>query len=66
MISKGVPDPIVDFWLGHEIREMAEAYKRPKFEKLKRMYLERESFMSITVSEGLEERIKMEMRREHQ
>jgi hypothetical protein len=24
MISKGSPDTIIDFWLGHEIGEMAE------------------------------------------
>jgi hypothetical protein len=48
MINKGVPDTIVDFWLGHEIGEMAEAYKRGMAEDLKRMYLEREPFISIS------------------
>ncbi|MBS7615011.1 tyrosine-type recombinase/integrase [Candidatus Bathyarchaeota archaeon] len=48
MTNKGVPDTIVDFWLGHEIGEMAEAYKRGKIEDLKRLYLEREQFISIT------------------
>ena len=27
MINSGVPDTIVDFWLGHAIGDMAEAYK---------------------------------------
>jgi len=27
MINRGVPDTILDFWLGHEIGRMAEAYK---------------------------------------
>ena len=48
MINKGVPDSIVDFWLGHAVSDMAEAYKGRRFEELKRMYAERESFISIT------------------
>ena len=48
MISKGVPDSIVDFWLGHEIGVMGEAYKQAKFEDVKRTYLEREVFLSVS------------------
>ena len=48
MINSGVPDTIVDFWLGHSIGEMSEAYKSIQFESVKRMYLEREQLLSIT------------------
>ena len=48
MINSGVPDTIVDFWLGHSIGEMAEAYKSVQYESLKRMYLEREKLLSIS------------------
>jgi len=60
MSMKGVPDSLVDFWLGHTIGEMSEAYKKQRFEDAKRMYAERERFISITVPEnqGLEEAIK--------
>jgi len=57
MTNKGVPDSIVDFWLGHRIGEMAEAYKRQRFEEVKRMYSERERYISIVTpeSEAIEE-----------
>lgn len=62
MINKGVPDSIVDFWLGHEIGEMAEAYKRGQYEELRRMYLEREQFISISSGgETMSEEVKKEM-----
>jgi integrase len=48
MINSGVPDTIVDFWLGHAIGEMAEAYKRVQFDSLKKMYLEREKLLSVS------------------
>jgi integrase len=48
MINSGVPDTIVDFWLGHAIGEMAEAYKGVQFDSLKRMYLEREKLLSVS------------------
>jgi integrase len=35
MLYNGVPDSIVDFWLGHEVGAMSEAYKRGRFEELK-------------------------------
>jgi len=49
MLNSGVPDTIVDFWLGHEIGEMARAYKGVQFEKLKKIYSEREKLLSISV-----------------
>ncbi len=55
MINSGVPDTIVDFWLGHSIGEMAEAYKSVQGESLKRMYLERERLLSVT-AEAFDER----------
>lgn len=61
MTNKGVPDTIVDFWLGHEIGEMAEAYKRGQFEELKRMYLERETFISINAGGEIEEKLRAEI-----
>jgi len=61
MINKGVPDSIVDFWLGHVIGEMAEAYKRGKFEELKKMYLEREPFISISAQGEIEQKLRKEI-----
>ena len=52
MINKGVPDSIVDFWLGHTIGEMASAYKRQRFEDVKAMYSENERFISIGAQES--------------
>lgn len=51
MINSGVPDTIVDFWLGHSIGEMAEAYKGVQLESLKQIYLEREKLLSISAAE---------------
>jgi len=48
MINSGVPDTIVDFWLGHSIGEMAEAYKSVQASSLRKMYLEREKLLSIS------------------
>lgn len=48
MINSGVPDTIVDFWLGHSIGEMSEAYKSVQFESLKKMYLNREKLLSVS------------------
>ena len=50
MINSGVPDTIVDFWLGHAIGEMGEAYKSVQFDSLKKMYLEREKLLSFSGS----------------
>jgi len=52
MVNKGVPDSVIDFWLGHTIGEMASAYKRQRFEDVKRMYSENERFISITAPEN--------------
>lgn len=48
MINSGVPDAIVDFWLGHAIGEMSEAYKSIQFESVKKMYIHRENLLSIS------------------
>jgi len=62
MINSGVPDTIVDFWLGHSIGEMAEAYKGVQYESLKRIYLEREKLLSISASEVDVEEIEAKLR----
>jgi site-specific recombinase XerD len=65
MINSGVPDTIVDFWLGHTIGEMAEAYKGVQFESLKSIYLEREKLISISTSKvdvkEIEEKLRNEL-----
>lgn len=61
LTNKGVPDTVVDFFLGHEIGEMAEAYKRVKFEELKRIYLENERHLSISAGGELEEKLRAEI-----
>jgi integrase len=58
MINSGVPDTIVDFWLGHEIGEMAEAYKTVQFESLRTMYVEREHLISITAPKEDDKKIR--------
>jgi integrase/recombinase XerD len=62
MINSGVPDTIVDFWLGHDIGEMAKAYKQPQYESLRQMYLDREKLLSVSqavvVGNDTERRIK--------
>ena len=54
MINNGVPDTIVDFWLGHSIGEMAQAYKSVQFKSLRKSYLERERLLNIS-ARGLDE-----------
>jgi len=54
MTNGGVPDKIVDFWLGHEIGDMARAYKSVQFEDLKRMYIQHEELISITPKADVE------------
>ena len=65
MTNSGIPDTIVDFWLGHEIGELAEAYKSVQFDSLKQMYLAREKLISISAPkvdvEELKEKLKTEM-----
>jgi len=62
MINSGVPDTIVDFWLGHSIGEMAQAYKGVQYESLKQIYLEREKLLSISTVEVDVEEIKTKLR----
>jgi len=65
MINSGIPDTIVDFWLGHSIGEMGEAYKSVQFEALKKMYLEREKLLSVSGPkvdiEQIEEKVRFEV-----
>jgi integrase/recombinase XerD len=65
MTNSGVPDTVVDFWLGHEIGEMAEAYKSVQFESLKQMYAAREKLISISTQkvdvEEIREKLKAEV-----
>jgi integrase len=65
MTNSGVPDTIVDFWHGHEIGEMAEAYRSVQFESVKKMYLDREKLLSISAPkvdvEELKEKLKGEV-----
>ena len=69
MLNSGVPDTVVDFWLGHEIGEMAEAYKTMQFESVKRMYAEREKLLSISAPkidvEELKEKLKGEIEQQN-
>lgn len=65
MINSGVPDTIVDFWLGHSIGEMAEAYKGVQFPSLRQMYLDREHLLSVSSSrlneKELEEKVSLKV-----
>jgi len=61
MTNKGVPDSIVDFWLGHEIGEMAEAYKRGMADDLRRIYMEKEVFLSVSTNGELEAKLRTEI-----
>jgi len=60
MTGKGVPEVVVDFWLGHEIGEMAEAYKSAKLEDLRQMYLDRERYIGISVND-IEQKLRAEI-----
>ena len=62
MINSGVPDSIVDFWLGHEVGDMARAYKGTQFENLRQMYIDREHLLSISTSKGESEKTKAEVK----
>jgi integrase/recombinase XerD len=64
MTNSGVPDTIVDFWHGHEIGEMAEAYRSVQFESLKKMYLDREKLLSVSGSKVDLEEVKEKLRQE--
>jgi len=64
MTNSGVPDTIVDFWHGHEIGEMAEAYRSVQFESLKKMYLDREKLLSVSGSKVDLDEVKEKLRQE--
>jgi site-specific recombinase XerD len=65
MANSGVPDSVVDFWLGHEVGALNEAYKSVQFESLRKMYLDRERLISISAQkvdvEELKEKLKTEI-----
>jgi len=61
MINSGVPDTIVDFWLGHGIGDMTKAYKETQFKNLRQMYLEREHLLAISAPKE-DEKTKAEVR----
>lgn len=69
MTNSGVPDTIVDSWHGHEIGEMAEAYRSVQFESLKKIYLDREKLISISAAkvdvEELKEKLRMEVEQQN-
>lgn len=52
MINSGVTDSIVDFLLGHEIGDMAEAYKRGQYESVRQMYKDREKLLDPYAGTG--------------
>jgi len=62
MTNSGVPDTVVDFWLGHSIGEMSEAYKGPQYESVRKMYLEREQLLSISTPKVDLEKLKVKLR----
>jgi len=62
MTNSGVPDSIVDFWLGHEVGDMARAYKGTQFENLRQMYIDREHLLSISAAKGESEKTKAEVK----
>jgi len=62
MTNSGVPDTVVDFWLGHSIGEMSEAYKGPQYESVRKMYLEREQLLSISTPKVDIELLKAKLR----
>ena len=69
MTNSGVPDTVVDFWLGHEIGEMAKAYKGVQYESVRKMYLDREKLLSISTSkvdvEELREKLRVEVEQQN-
>jgi site-specific recombinase XerD len=69
MTNSGVPDSVVDFWLGHEVGALNEAYKSVQFESLKQMYLAREKLVSIFTPkidvEELREKLRGEMEQQN-
>jgi len=70
MTNSGVPDTVVDFWLGHEIGEMSEAYKSVQFENVREMYVGREKLLAISAPkvdvDELKEKLKVEVEQQYQ
>ncbi|MCW4014885.1 MAG: tyrosine-type recombinase/integrase [Candidatus Bathyarchaeota archaeon] len=62
MINNGVPDSIVDFWLGHSVGEKDKAYKSVQLKSLTRMYRERSNLFNVSVSEIDVEKIEREIK----
>lgn len=48
MTNHSVPEPIIDFWLGHQIGEMAKVYKSLQAGAVKKYYLDNESLLNIS------------------
>ena len=69
LVSNKVPTTIVDFFLGHELGELARAYQRVEVERLRQIYLEVEKHLSIvqppTVIKEIEERLRNQIERQN-
>jgi integrase/recombinase XerD len=53
MLNKGMPDSVIDFMLGHMIGQMSQAYKTVSLGEIKKMYAEREPFISVGSGEDV-------------
>jgi hypothetical protein len=47
LTTKGVPNSVVDFFLGHNIGDMAKAYMTVQLEDLKGIYVDNEKYLSV-------------------
>jgi len=61
LANHGVPDNVIDFFLGHSISEQDQAYKRLNAGDLRKLYLEIEPHLSISSDIGLETKLKAEI-----
>jgi len=66
MSNHGVPDSIVDFWLGHKSKGTDEAYKRRSLEELKHLYSDKEPLLSISNGGEQEKRLRLEIEEKSQ
>jgi NTP pyrophosphatase (non-canonical NTP hydrolase) len=64
MTNSGVPDTIVDFWLGHEIGELAEACKSVQLDSLRATYSARKKLLSISYPKVDLDQLKKEVKTE--
>lgn len=48
LFNAGVNETIIDFLLGHSIGKMSQAYKSVDAEKLKKIYVENEKYLTIS------------------